>query len=160
LWPRAPRKRARAAVAVDGIDNLMTSFAGCCRPLPGDAIAGYVTGGRGVSVHRRDCSKLQRLAAENPARIIDVRWQDAQPRVHAVDLRVVAHDRAGLLKDLVTLLGNERVNVLDLGSTVDRARQIATVRLTVEIGSLEALARVLEKLGRVRGTISVQRHSE
>ena len=158
--PRAPRKRPRAAVAVDGIDNLMTSFAGCCRPLPGDAIAGYVTGGRGVSVHRRDCSKLQRLAAENPARIIDLRWQDAQPRAHAVDLRVVAHDRAGLLKDLVTLLGNERVNVLDLGSTVDRARQIATVRLTVEIGSLEALARVLEKLGRVRGTISVQRHSE
>ena len=72
----------------------------------------------------------------------------------------MAHDRAGLLKDLVTLLGNERVNVLDLGSTVDRARQIATVRLTVEIGSLEALARLLEKLGRVRGTISVQRHSE
>ncbi len=159
--PRAvPRKRTRAAVAVDGIDNLMTSFAGCCRPLPGESIAGYITGGRGVSVHRRECSKLQRLAQESPARIIDVRWQDAQPRAHAVDLRVVAHDRAGLLKELVTLLGNERVNVLDLGSTVDRVRHVATVRLTVEIGSLEALARVLEKLGRVRGTISVQRHSE
>ena len=159
--PRGPaRKRPRAAVAVDGIDNLMTSFAGCCRPLPGEAIAGYITGGRGVSVHRRDCAKLRRLAEANPARIIEVRWQDAQPRSHAVDLRVVAHDRPGLLKDLVTLLGNERVNVLDLGSTVDRARQTATVRLTVEIGSLEALGRLLEKLGRVRGVISVQRHAE
>ncbi len=156
----AARKRARAAVAVEGIDNLMTSFAGCCKPLPGEAIAGFITGGRGVSVHRRDCSKLQRLAAENPARIIDVHWQDAQPRTHAVDLRVVAHDRAGLLKDLVTLLGNERVNVLDLGSTVDRARQHATVRLTIEIASLEALGRILEKLGRVGGVIAVRRHSE
>jgi GTP pyrophosphokinase len=157
---QAPRKAPRGAVGVAGIDNLLTTFAGCCRPLPGDAITGYVTGGRGVSVHRADCAKLRALARSHPARIVDVAWQGAQPRKHPVDLRVVAHDRAGLLRDLVTLLGNERVNVLDLGTTVDRGRHVATVRLTIEIASLEALARMLEKLARVAGVISVRRHSE
>jgi len=77
-----------------------------------------------------------------------------------VDVRVVAHDRPALLKDLVTLLGNERINVLNLDTRVDRARQLATVRLTLEIASLGALGRAIDKIGRVGGVISAERHAE
>ncbi len=158
---RAPRrKQPPGAVAVAGIGNVLTHFARCCKPLPGDPIAGYVTEGRGVSVHQRECAKLLSLAGANPARIIEVSWQQEQPRSHAVDLVLRAHDRPGLLRDIVTLLGNERINVLDLGTVVDRARSIATVRLTVEVVSLEALGRILEKLTRLSGVFSARRHTE
>ena len=156
----APRPTGKAAVTVAGVDNLLTQFAGCCRPLPGDAISGYVTGGRGVSVHRADCSKLLSLARSAPARIMEVAWQGEQPRLHAVAVKVVAQDRPGLLRDLVNLLGNERINVLDLGTTVDRHRRLATVRLTIEIGSLGALGRVLERIRRIDGVVSTVRHLE
>ena len=143
-----------------GVDNLLTQFAGCCRPLPGDAISGYVTSGRGVSVHRADCSKLLSLARSAPARIMELAWQGEQPRLHAVAVKVVAQDRPGLLRDLVNLLGNERINVLDLGTTVDRHRRLANVRLTIEIGSLGALGRVLERIRRIDGVLSAVRHLE
>lgn len=160
----APRSSQRsgpsAAVSVAGVDNLMTQFAGCCRPLPGDAITGYVTGGRGVSVHRSDCNKLRALAQTSPARIIEVAWQGEQPRQHAVAVKVVAHDRPGLLRDLVNLLGNERINVLDLGTAVDRHRRLATVRLTIEIGSLVALGRALGRIHQIDGVVSASRHLE
>jgi GTP pyrophosphokinase len=158
--PRPQRSGSRAAVTVAGVDNLMTQFAGCCRPLPGDGIAGYVTGGRGVSVHRADCSKLRALALASPARILEVAWQGEQPRQHAVAAKVVAHDRPGLLRDLVNLLGNERINVLDLGTSVDRHRRTATVRLVIELGSLVALGRVLGRIQQIDGVISASRHLE
>ena len=158
--PRLQRSGSRAAVTVAGVDNLMTQFAGCCRPLPGDAITGYVTGGRGVSVHRADCSKLRALALASPARILEVAWQGEQPRQHAVAVKVVAHDRPGLLRDLVNLLGNERINVLDLGTSVDRHRRTATVRLVIEIGSLVALGRVLGRIQQIDGVMNASRHLE
>ncbi len=156
----APRTVTRAAVSVAGVDNLMTQFAGCCRPLPGDAISGYVTGGRGVSIHRADCSKLRALAQGAPARIMEVAWAGEQPRQHAVAVKVVAQDRSGLLRDLVNLLGNERINVLDLATTVDRQRRLATVRLTIEIASLVALGRALGRIQQIDGVLSASRHIE
>jgi GTP pyrophosphokinase len=155
---RARRKEAEIVVA--GMDNILTQFAACCRPLPGDAIAGYITAGKGVSVHRRDCSKLQSLQGLHPQRIIDVAWPATTARSHAVDLRIVAHDRSGLLQDIVTLLGTERINILDLGTTVDRHRHVATVRLTIEVASLGGLARILDRIARVGGVVSARRHSE
>lgn len=152
--------RERSAVEVDGIDNVMTSLARCCAPLPGDPIAGYVTVGRGISVHRLDCLKFRRLMQQHPERGIGVSWKEAVQQGHEVQVLVVAHDRPALLQDLVTLLGNERVNVLDLGTAVDRRRRLASVRLTVEVGSLEALGYMLDKIGRVRGVIGARRYVE
>ncbi|HMV71841.1 MAG TPA: bifunctional (p)ppGpp synthetase/guanosine-3',5'-bis(diphosphate) 3'-pyrophosphohydrolase [Pseudomonadales bacterium] len=151
---------ARSEIEVAGVDNVMTTLARCCAPLPGDAIAGYVTTGRGVSVHRADCAKLQRLTQHSPGRAIEVRWRASAVRLHEVQVRVIAHDRPALLQELVTLLGNERVNVLDLGVTVDRRRRLATVRLTIEIASLEVLRHVLGKIARVRGVLAARRHVE
>jgi GTP pyrophosphokinase len=159
--PRArPKSRSRAAVVVAGVENLLTQFARCCRPLPDDAIGGYITEGRGVSVHRRQCAKFIALAAKTPARVIDVAWQDAQPRSHEVDIRVVAQDRSALLKDIVTLLGNDRIDIVNLDTRVDRARHLATVRLTLSVTSLAVLGRVIEKIGRVSGVVSAERFTE
>jgi GTP pyrophosphokinase len=159
--PRAQRGSApQGAVAVAGIDNLLTQFAGCCSPLPGDPIAGYVTAGRGVSVHRGDCRKLLALAARAPSRLVEVSWQGVQPRLHAVGVKVVASDRPALLQDLVTLLGNERINVLDLRTTVDRHHRVATVWLSLEVVSLQALGRVLERISAISGVLTAQRHLE
>ncbi len=152
--------RERGTVVVAGLDNVMTTLARCCAPLPGDVIAGYVTAGRGVSVHRADCAKLQRLVQQAPSRAIEVRWHAGAQHTHEVQLRVVAHDRPALLQDLVTLLVNERVNVLDLATTVDRRRRLATVQLTIEAASLEALGRILDKIARVSGVIGAARHVE
>ncbi len=160
--PRAGMRGASgaSAVSVAGVDNLLTQFAGCCRPVPGDAIRGYVTSGRGVSVHRGDCGKLAALAAAAPGRLIDVNWQGESSQRHPVAVRVLARDRPALLRDLVTVLGNARINVLDLGSTVDRGRQTATVRLTLEIASLVDLGRALDRIQRVDGVLSAIRHAE
>lgn len=167
--PALPTAKARttnrgaaggSGVSVAGVDNLLTQFAGCCRPVPGDVIRGYVTSGRGVSVHRGDCGKLAVLAANAPGRLIEVSWRGDSSRPHPVAVRVIARDRPALLRDLVTLLGNERINVLDLGSTVDRARHTATVRLTLEIGSLVDLGRALDRIQRVDGVLSAIRHAD
>lgn len=149
-----------SVVEVAGLKNVMSVLARCCAPLPGDAITGYVTAGRGVSVHRADCGKLRQLMLRSPERIIEVRWRSSEPRAHEVKVRVVAQDRSALLQDLVTLLGNERVNVLDLATTVDRKRRLATVQLTLELASLEALRHVLVKIARVRGVLDAKRHVE
>jgi len=111
-------------------------------------------------VHRRDCAKLRALAARTPARVIEVSWKATQPRMRAVAVKVVAQDRPGLLKDLVNLLGTERVNVLDLGTTVDRQRHLANVRMVIEIASLEALGRVLGRINRINGVVSAGRHAD
>jgi len=153
-------RRNETEVVVAGMDNILTQFAACCRPVPGDAISGYISAGKGVKVHRRDCSKLQSLQHANPERIIDVEWPATTVRTHAVDLRILAHDRSGLLQDIVTLLGNERINILDLGTTVDRQQHVATVRVTIEVASLGGLARILDKIGRVGSVISARRHGE
>ncbi|MFM7272735.1 MAG: ACT domain-containing protein, partial [Gammaproteobacteria bacterium] len=114
----------------------------------------------GVSVHRSDCAKLAALAGLSPGRLIEVSWQAGNARPRPASVRVIARDRPGLLRDLVTLLGNERINVLDLGSTVDRTRHTATVRLTLEIGSLVDLARTLDRIQRVDGVLSAIRHAD
>jgi len=161
IIPRTTRRSGGGgSVSVAGVDNLLTHYAGCCKPLPGEPIAGYVTDGRGVSVHRRDCPKLLALGERAPARIVSVAWQRSPERLHAVDIKVVAHDRSGLLRDIVTLLGNERINILDLNTSVERVKQIATSRLTVEVPSLENLRRVMEKLGRISGVLTVGRNIE
>ncbi len=160
--PGVGRRGARTGseVEVAGIDNIMSTLARCCAPLPGDAIGGYVTAGRGVSVHRADCSKLQRLRQQSPDRIVEVHWLPGAVRLHEVKVRVVAHDRPGLLQELVTLLGNERVNVLDLATTVDRRQRLATVQLIIEISSIETLGHILGKIARLRGVLDAQRHIE
>jgi GTP pyrophosphokinase len=163
LPPQLMRKRASkepaGAVHIRGVGNLLTHIAGCCRPVPGDAIIGYITVGRGVSVHRQDCAKILQLQYAESERIIEVSWGDEQA-TYPVELAIQAHDRQGLLRDITQLFATERINVLALNTLSDVANNTANMRLTIEIASLDALSGLLSKLNGLRNIISAKRVRE
>jgi GTP pyrophosphokinase len=163
LPPQLLRKRTSkdqaGAIHIRGVGNLLTHIAGCCKPVPGDAIIGYITVGRGVSVHRQDCAKILQLQYAEPERIIEVSWGDEQA-TYPVELAIQAHDRQGLLRDITQLFATERINVLALNTLSDVANNTATMRLTIEITGLDALSGLLSKLNGLRNIISASRVRE
>ncbi|MCV5223181.1 GTP diphosphokinase, partial [Escherichia coli] len=101
---------------VEGVDNLMTHLARCCQPIPGDDICGYITQGRGISVHRSDCEQLEELRHHAPERIIDTVWGSGFVGSYILTVRVEAMERGGLLKDITTLFANEKIKVTSMKS--------------------------------------------
>jgi len=159
----APRARA-GGVLVVGIDSLLTSLASCCRPAPPDPIGGYVTRGKGVAVHRTDCTNFRHMAQKCPERVIPVEWgrqggEGARAGVYAMDVVVEAVDRQGLLRDISDVLTKQRVNVIGVASqsTKGAGERRAFMTFTVEIDNAERLAQVLQMVGRVAGVESARR---
>lgn len=156
---------AAGGVLVVGIDSLLTTLATCCRPAPPDAIGGYVTRGKGVAVHRTDCTNFRHMAATNPERVIPVEWgaQATEGRpgkdVYAVDVVVEAQDRQGLLRDISDVLAKQRVNVIGVSSqsTKGIGDRRAFMTFTVEIDSAERLGQVLGLVAKVGGVDSARR---
>jgi len=159
--PRRRVSREKAdAVHIRGVGNLLTHIAGCCKPVPGDAIIGYITVGRGVSVHRQDCAKILQLQYAEPERIIEVNWGDSEQNTYPVEVAILAYDRQGLLRDITQLLASERINVLAMNTLSDVANNTATMRCTVEITGLDVLSELLTKLNRLPNVISASRVRE
>jgi len=148
--PRPPRRRAGTGVRVKGIDDVLVRLARCCNPVPGDEIVGFVTRGRGVSVHRKDCPNARDLLAQ-PERIIEVAWESDQSTTYQVEIVIEALDRTRLLQDVSAVLGDSGVNVLSASMSTDR-QGIATMRFLFELGNMDQLQRVL---GAVRGVDGV-----
>jgi GTP pyrophosphokinase len=147
-------------IQVQGIGNFLSHIAGCCKPLPGDGIVGFITRGRGASVHRRDCGRLLQLQLNSPERIIEVSW-GAENRVgYEVDVGIEAYDRPGLLRDITELLAKARINVLTVNTVTHRNNNTATMRLTVEVVDLTALGKLLERVSRLSNVISAVRVSD
>lgn len=146
------RARPRGSVLVVGVDKLMTQMAKCCKPAPPEPIVGFVTRGRGVTVHRLDCANVGRL---DPERRMAAAWGDAEGAVFAVDIEVDATDRTGLLRDISEVLSRERINVTATKST--SSDMAARMRFTVEIGNLAHLERVLALIRDVRGVLAARR---
>jgi len=151
------RRGRGGKVEVQGVGNLLTHMAGCCKPLPGDRIVGYITQGRGVSVHRADCQRVMQFQEEAPQRIIDVDWGAAEGDRFEVDLAIEAYDRQGLLRDVTALFANARINVLAINTLSNKNTHTATMQLTVEISDLGSLAKLLERLNRLKNVISAAR---
>ena len=147
-------------VQVQGIGNLLSHMAGCCKPLPGDGIVGFITQGRGVSVHRRDCSRLLHLQATSPERIIEVNWGEERGGGYEVDIGIEAYDRPGLLRDITELLAQARINVSAVNTVSNRKRHTATMRIAIEVPDLTALGKLLERISRLNNVISAVRLSE
>ncbi|CAM2870903.1 GTP diphosphokinase [Vibrio diazotrophicus] len=145
------------AVVVEGVDNLMTHLARCCQPIPGDEIKGYITQGRGISVHRSDCEQLEELSHHAPERIIDTVWGAGFMGSYILTLRVEAMERVGLLKDITSLLANEKVKVLTMKSRSDYKRQIVIMDFELEVNNIEILARVSKRLEQVKDVMLVKR---
>jgi GTP pyrophosphokinase len=144
-------------VLVVGVDSLLTSLARCCRPAPPDAIAGYVTRGKGVAVHRRSCSNLRHMQAAQPERVIDVAWGGADTASrYPIDLIVEAMDRPGLLRDLSEVFAKEKMNVTAL-RTQPGADGVTGLAFTVELADTARLAAVLALAARVPGVRQARR---
>jgi GTP pyrophosphokinase len=140
-----------------GVGNLLTQAARCCHPVPNDVIVGYITRGRGVTIHRRDCANILRLKDEDRERLIDVEWGDAPDRLFPVDIQIQAYDRPGLLRDVSAVLANDKINVLGMHTLTDKSDMIATMELNAEVTDMGQLSRVLSRIGQLPNIIEVKR---
>lgn len=146
LVSRHQEEPAHKGIRVSGVGNLLTHFAGCCKPLPGDPIAGYITVGRGVSVHREDCKKLLQLQSQEPERIVVVNWTSEQESRYPVDIEIEAWDRSGLLRDITQTLTNAKVDVMSMNTDTDEKAHRARIRLRAEMADLSQLGRLFSQL--------------
>lgn len=144
-------------IAIQGIDNLLTYIANCCQPVPGDAIVGYITQGKGVSIHRQDCFNILRTQAEKPERLLEVSWGAKAVSRYPINLIIEAYDRSGLIKDITNILTNETVALLGLNCGVDKKEAMAFINLTVEITNLALLEQVITKLKQLSDIVTVRR---
>ena len=148
-------KKTRSNVLVVGVDSLMTQLAKCCHPAPPDEIIGFVTRGRGVTIHRIDCPNVRNLLANDLERMIDVSWGDQSEAVYPVDIYIVARDRQGLLKDVSEVFMREKQNITGLNTM--NVKGDAHMRISIEIRSSEDLRRSMGELRDVKGVMSVRR---
>lgn len=155
----AKKADGETEVAVSGVGNLLTTQAGCCRPVPGDEVIGYVSTQRGITVHRKDCSEFLLMENAQPERVLPVTWDAEAKNFYSAVLQIEAYDRTGLLSDITGLLSAMRVNVTGLNTHSDQQKQVATMRVTLEIVDLQQLARIIGRLGTLPNVISVERYS-
>ena len=148
-------KPSQNGIIVKGIDNCLVKLSKCCNPVPGDEIIGYITRGRGVSVHRTNCVNTKRLLEEGN-RIIDVYWSDSKKTSYSADIEIYANDRIGLLADVVKVLGDNKCNIMGVTSKTSKER-IAVIELTIEIENTEKLNNVLKNLRKVDSVYEVKR---
>jgi GTP pyrophosphokinase len=149
---RRPASRGSGSVLVVGVDRLLTVPAKCCKPAPPEPIIGFVTRGRGVTVHRADCVNVKRL---DPERRVTAEWGEARGATFPIDISVEAVDRTGLLRDISEVLSRERINVIATSTaTVDH---VARMRFTVEVVDLPQLQRALVLIRDVRGVVGASR---
>ena len=160
--PDIQTKKSRAGesrVLVVGVDKLLTQIGNCCKPMPPDAISGFVTRGKGVSIHRVQCANYRNMAARNPERVIGTEWggnwTERHDAVYAIDLHVEASDRQGLLRDISDVLSRERINV----TAVKTQSKAGTARMafTVELHGAAALQKTVTLLREIPGVISARR---
>lgn len=148
--------RGHSAVTLQGVGKLLYHFAGCCKPLPGDAIVGYITLGRGVTIHRSDCLNVLEKPEEED-RLIQVNWGETERGVFPVDISIRAYDRQGLLRDITSILSNEKVNVIGVNTHTNKEDNIAQLVLTIEISDLNALMNILNKILQLPNVLDAER---
>ena len=148
-------KPSSVGVVVEGIDNCLVRLSKCCNPVPGDEIVGFITRGRGVSVHRKDCINMKDLISQD-GRMIDVYWYDEPRASYSVDIEIYANDRAGLLSDIIKEVGNNKCKLIAVNSKANKER-IAMTEITVEVENLEELNKILKNLRKVDSVYEVKR---
>jgi GTP diphosphokinase / guanosine-3',5'-bis(diphosphate) 3'-diphosphatase len=141
-------------IQVQGVGDLLTRLARCCNPVPGDQIVGFITRGKGVTVHRKDCPSV--VNEDEPERLVMVEWGRTEHQTFPVTIRVEAWDREGLVRDVAAAVADERVSISAASVTVHKDRT-ATLTATLEIASIDRLARVLARIEGIRDVFSVTR---
>ncbi len=148
-------KVSSSGIIVKGIDNCLVKLAKCCNPLPGDSIIGYITRGRGVSVHRSDCINANELL-EQVDRIIEVSWYEQAKTSYNVDIDIYSNDRQGLLADIIKEFSNEKISMMDVRSKVTKEKSVIT-EVTAEVENLDTLNKLLKSLRKIDSVYEVKR---
>ena len=161
--PKRGRKKTGSAggdVTIEGVGNLMTSIARCCQPVPGDPICGYITRGRGVTIHRDDCANVLRWMRDDNPRLIQVRWRKQADSGYRVNLLIRAYNRRELIKDISTMMATSDVSVTDINSRVDESTEEVSIRLQVTVKDYQQLSDLLNRLNTVPNVFEARRLTE
>lgn len=158
----APKKIAKQpeneAVTIQGVGNLLTHFAQCCLPAPGDSIIGYITKGKGVTVHRRDCSNIIQLSHNKQKRLVDVSWGE-QAEAYAVDIHIQAFDRKNLLRDITQVLSNAQINILSSFTQTNPDDRLVNMAMKIEVSSTAELSLIMDKISQLHNILKVKRNA-
>lgn len=150
-------KPVKNNLILEGVGNLLTHIARCCQPLPGDQVIGYVTIGRGVSIHRQDCKNIMNASDKQKNRFLEVSWRQKESDQYMVDILIRAFDRSTLVRDITNLLTSERAHVYSLDTENDTVENILQIKLTIATDGLNSLSRILDKLGQIPNVIETRR---
>ena len=153
---RQIKKKQNYGVTVKGLNNIMVRFARCCNPVPGDDIAGYITKGRGVSVHRKDCSNFKAIVEKQEEKVVDVSWGTEKGAAYVAELEVKAEDRMCLLSDVMLVITDSNFRLLSLNAKSGR-NGVANINIQVKIDNIEQLKELMKKIRRLQGILDVYR---
>jgi GTP pyrophosphokinase len=154
--PTGLPQQIEPALTIEGVDNLLLRAARCCNPIPNEPIIGYITRGRGITIHRRDCKNMRKLQTE-PERLIAIEWKKTDTQTYPVLIEIRAFDRVGLVHDISGVVSAENVNMASTNTVLLRRDNIAVITATLEISSADQLTRILDKIGRLPNVIDVHR---
>lgn len=147
------RKKAPHGIKVEGVDNILVKFSRCCNPVPGDKIVGYITRGRGVSIHREDCPNVKLYDDE---RLMDVKWEGLNAASFPVELEISAYDRSGMLSEIINIVGDMKTTIDAVNARATKSG-IAVIVIILEINDKQHLENIMQKLRKVRGVFEVRR---
>ena len=153
--------RSKSGIVVKGIADLSVRFSKCCSPVPGDEIVGFVTRGRGISIHRTDCINILTLPESERERMIDAEWQAPEQtggEKYETEIKIFAHDRSGLLADIAKALTEKNINLLSMNTRTNKQGE-ATLQLTFEISNKEELERIVDKIRGIESVLDIERTS-
>jgi len=151
------KPKSKDEVSIHGVGNLMTQFAQCCKPVPGDPIIGFITVNSGITIHKHNCPNVLALPEDRRQRLIEVDWGQNAASVYPVEISVTAFQRTSLMQDISTILANLKINLLNINSTTNRDEQMVYTKLTIEIHSVDELVAIMDKLGQLTNVQDVKR---
>lgn len=157
ISPPRSAKPTKDALVIEGVGNLLTTLARCCQPLPGDVVLGFITQGRGVSIHRGDCKSLARLRLRDPSRIIDVEWGSGRGQAYEVNLLVRGYDRKGLHKDVTSVISGMNIHLLAVDARIEPNSATVSMSFAVRVNDFEQLSTLLNRLVGVPNVIEARR---
>jgi GTP pyrophosphokinase len=157
--PKAPAATGTRGLVIEGVDDLMCNFSKCCRPVPPEPITGYITLGRGISIHRSDCRNLARLKERQPERLMDVDWGKGQDRLFSVDVAVHAWDRQGLVRDVSAVFADEKINIERMTTVTDPRERTAKIEMKIAVHSLTELNRILARIASLPNVLGARRRA-
>jgi GTP pyrophosphokinase len=152
-----PAAERQPEIEVQGIGDLLSTYARCCKPVPPEPIVGYITVGRGVSIHSQSCANLARLRIKAPARVLAVTWGKTGLTEFPVDIEVQAFDRRGLVRDVSAALADEKISIQGMNTITDKRDNVARMQIGISITGLPQLSRVLGRIAQLSNVVSARR---